>query len=121
MTIQYKIGEKAVRPWGTWEITDIGENYIVKKIIVHPQQILSLQLHHYRNEHWVIVSGTALVTIRNEQQTVTENTHLYIPKETKHRIQNLSNKSICFIEIQTGEILDETDIVRFEDKYGRCR
>lgn len=121
MTIHYKIGEKDTRPWGTWEITDIGTNYIIKKITVLPHQKLSLQLHHHRNEHWIIVSGTVLVTIGDSQKTISENTHLYIPKETKHRLENPTDESICFIEIQTGELLDETDIIRFEDIYGRCQ
>lgn len=119
MTIHYQIGEKDSRPWGIWEIIDIGKNYIVKKITVFPHQTLSLQLHHHRNEHWIIVSGTALVTIDDTQQTASENTHLYIPKRTKHRLENPSDESISFIEIQTGELLDETDIIRFEDKYDR--
>ena len=120
MTIHYKFGEKDTRPWGTWEITDIGTNYIIKKITVIPHQKLSLQLHHHRNEHWIIVSGAAIITIGDTQKAVFENTHFYIPKETKHRLENPTNKSICFIEIQTGDLLDETDIVRFEDNYERC-
>lgn len=119
MSIQYKNDEKKECPWGTWEIMDIGEKYIIKKIIVFPNQSLSLQLHNHRNEHWIIVSGRASVTIGDTTQTVQENTHFYIPYGIKHRIENTTDNIVCFIEIQTGEVLDESDIIRFEDKYGR--
>ncbi len=119
MTITYKIGDKDIRPWGTWEVLDVGTNYIVKRITVLPDKLLSLQLHHHRSEHWIITNGTAEVTLQDTIQSVPQNGHVFIPIETKHRIANKTNEPIIFIEIQTGDLLDETDIVRFKDQYGR--
>jgi len=119
MHINYKIGDKDIRPWGTWETIDIGETYIIKKIIVNPYQALSLQMHTHRNEHWIMVQGSGFITLGENTLTLSENNSLYIPKQTKHRIANKTNKPICFIEIQTGNILDENDIIRFSDIYGR--
>ncbi len=115
----YARGQKDTRPWGTWEVIDAGDGYCVKKICVTPGNILSLQLHHHRAEHWIIVSGEALVTLGDDKFVKKANESVYIPAETKHRIQNNTQQDMTFIEIQTGEKLDESDIVRFEDSYGR--
>lgn len=115
----YARGQKDTRPWGTWEVLDAGDGYCVKKICVTPGNILSLQLHHYRAEHWIIVRGEALVTLGDDKIVKKANESVYIPAETKHRIQNNTQQDMEFIEIQTGENLDENDIVRFEDSYGR--
>ena len=115
----YARGQKDTRPWGTWEVLDAGDGYCVKKICVTPGNILSLQLHHYRAEHWIIVRGEALVTLGDDKSVKKANESVYIPAETKHRIQNNTQQDMEFIEIQTGENLDENDIVRFEDSYGR--
>ena len=115
----YARGQKDTRPWGTWEVIDAGDGYCVKKICVTPGNILSLQLHHHRAEHWIIVSGEALVTLGDDKFVKKANESVYIPAKTKHRIQNNPQKDMTFIEIQTGENLDESDIVRFEDSYGR--
>ncbi len=119
MANNYKKGQKDARPWGTWEILDAGENFCVKRICVTPDNILSLQLHHHRNEHWIIVKGEAVVTLGDKEIILKSDEAIYIPKETEHRIQNKTKKIMEFIEIQTGDNLDENDIVRFEDKYGR--
>lgn len=119
MTIFYKKGDMDTRPWGTWEVIEAGEGYIVKKITVLPGKILSLQLHHHRAEHWIIVSGSAEVTLGENVFTAPQNTAVYIDKEQKHRIANNTDNPMVFIEIQTGDTLDENDIVRFEDRYGR--
>ncbi len=116
----YARGQKDTRPWGTWEVLDAGDGYCVKKICVTPGNILSLQLHHYRAEHWIIVRGEALVTLGDDKIVKKANESVYIPAETKHRIQNNTQQDMEFIEIQTGENLDENDIVRFEDSYGRA-
>lgn len=116
----YARGQKDTRPWGTWEVLDAGDGYCVKKICVTPGNILSLQLHHYRAEHWIIVHGEALVTLGDDKIVKKANESVYIPAETKHRIQNNTQQDMEFIEIQTGENLDENDIVRFEDSYGRA-
>ena len=120
MANSYARGQNDTRPWGTWEVVDCGQGFCVKQINVKPQGILSLQLHHFRAEHWIIVSGTATVTLGNLELTKNAGENIYIPVETKHRIQNNSNETLTFIEVQVGENLDENDIVRFEDKYGRA-
>lgn len=119
MAIGYKLNEQGQRPWGTWEVIGIGNRYIVKKISVNPKSALSLQLHHHRGEHWVIVEGKAVVTVGEDIQELTAGKSVDIPKETKHRIENKTDAPLQFIEIQMGEILDEKDIVRFEDRYNR--
>lgn len=119
MTIHYKLHEKGERPWGEWEVTGIGQKSITKKITVKPHASLSLQLHHHRAEHWVIVSGEPIVTIGDQKHKLKPSEVVDIPAETKHRIENPTDKLVEFIETQTGEILDEADIVRFEDIYNR--
>ncbi len=116
----YKRGDHDTRPWGTWEVLDAGDGFCVKKITVNPGGILSLQLHHFRSEHWTIVQGTAVVTLGEEKITVGQNEHVFIPVETKHRIQNDTTEEVVFVEIQAGDNLDEKDIVRYEDNYGRA-
>lgn len=120
MANNYKRGDHDTRPWGTWEVLDAEDNFCVKRICVTPGNILSLQLHHYRSEHWIIVKGEAVVTLGDEKIVRKANESVYIPAETKHRIQNDTAENMEFIEIQTGENLDENDIVRLEDKYGRA-
>lgn len=120
MKNRYNKGDKDTRPWGTWEVIDSGNGFCVKKICVTPGNILSLQLHHFRAEHWVIVEGQAVVTLGEEKIVRKANESVYIPAELKHRIANDSDKNVVFIEIQTGDNLDENDIVRFEDSYGRA-
>ncbi len=119
MKICYKMGEKDQRPWGEWETIDVGETYIVKRITVHPGGKLSLQKHNYRNEHWIIVQGKAFVTLGEEQKIYQENDHIFIPVKTTHRVENKETSNLIFIEIQTGDILDEKDIIRLDDKYNR--
>lgn len=121
MANNYKRGEHDIRPWGTWEVLDAGDGFCVKRICVTPGNILSLQLHHFRAEHWIIVKGEAVVTLGEDKIVKKANESIYIPVETKHRIQNNSKENMEFIEIQTGENLDENDIVRFEDSYGRVK
>ena len=107
------------RPWGTYETIDIGERYQVKRITVNPGSALSLQMHHHRAEHWVVVTGTARVTRGEETFLVTENQSTYIPLGVKHRLDNPGKFPLEMIEVQSGGYLGEDDIVRFEDNYGR--
>ena len=107
------------RPWGSYETTDIGERFQTKRIIVNPGEALSLQLHHHRSEHWVVVSGVAAVTIGDEERTLAENESVYIPAGTRHRLANPGAEPLHLIEVQCGGYLGEDDIVRFEDKYAR--
>ena len=119
MANNYVRGQKDTRPWGTWEVIDCGETFCVKRIKVTPGSKLSLQLHHHRAEHWIIVKGTALVTLGDEVLTKKTDEHVFIPVETKHRIENATDSDVEFIEVQAGDNLDENDIVRLEDVYGR--
>lgn len=107
------------RPWGHFDSIDMGERYQVKRITVNPGAILSLQMHHHRAEHWIVVSGTAQVTRGEETFMVTENQSTYIPVGTKHRLENTGSIPLEMIEVQSGSYLGEDDIVRFEDVYGR--
>jgi len=115
----YKIGEHDTRPWGKWQIIDCGDNYCVKRITVLPGEILSLQRHQYRAEHWTITSGIATVTLGKKILTIKQDEHIYIPVGQWHRIENRGKETLIFIEVQTGDNLDESDIERSEDKYGR--
>lgn len=119
MSVNYKIGEQDTRPWGTWQTIDVGENYVVKRITVNPNGKLSLQKHQFRSEHWIISEGTALVTLDSLTRPYKANSHIYIQKGQVHRIENKEKTPLIFIEIQTGEILDENDIQRLEDIYNR--
>ena len=108
------------RPWGTYQVIDRGNGYKVKRIEVFPGGMLSLQLHHHRDEHWTIVSGEAYVTKGEDVLFLKGNDSVFIPKTIKHRLHNRSNKSCVLIEVQYGDYLGEDDIVRLEDKYKRC-
>jgi mannose-1-phosphate guanylyltransferase/mannose-6-phosphate isomerase len=111
---------KVRRPWGFYDSIDHGERFQVKRIVVSPGAKLSLQMHHHRAEHWVVVSGTALVTRGEEQFLLSENESTYIPLGTTHRLENPGKVPLEIIEIQSGTYLGEDDIVRFNDTYGRC-
>jgi mannose-1-phosphate guanylyltransferase/mannose-6-phosphate isomerase len=107
------------RPWGYYHSLDNGTRYQVKRIMVKPGGRLSLQLHHHRSEHWVIVRGTAQVTVGNDVKTVHENESIYIPIGSPHRLENPGKIDLELIEVQTGSYLGEDDIVRIEDDYRR--
>jgi mannose-1-phosphate guanylyltransferase/mannose-6-phosphate isomerase len=107
------------RPWGSYETTDVGERFQTKRIIVNPGEALSLQLHRHRSEHWVVVSGVAMVTIGDDVRRLAENESVYIPAGTRHRLANPGAEPLHLIEVQCGSYLGEDDIVRFEDKYAR--
>jgi len=105
------------RPWGNFKVLDKGNGYKVKTITVKPGAKLSLQSHNHRSEHWVVVNGTALVTKGDE--TITVNDYIFIPVKMKHRIENPGNTPLVLVEVQTGEYLEEDDIIRYDDDYGR--
>jgi mannose-1-phosphate guanylyltransferase/mannose-6-phosphate isomerase len=111
---------KVRRPWGFYDSIDHGERFQVKRIVVTPGAKLSLQMHHHRAEHWVVVRGTALVTRGEEQFLLSENESTYIPLGTRHRLENPGKVPLEIIEVQSGTYLGEDDIVRFNDTYGRC-
>ncbi|QNJ27920.1 mannose-1-phosphate guanylyltransferase/mannose-6-phosphate isomerase [Synechococcus sp. A15-24] len=114
-----KAHRKIYRPWGAYTGVTEGNRWQVKRISVNPGASLSLQMHHHRAEHWVVVKGTALVERDGEQQLVGENQSTYIPLGCKHRLSNPGRIPVELIEVQSGEYLGEDDIVRFEDRYGR--
>lgn len=107
------------RPWGSYDGVDAGERFQVKRIVVKPGASLSLQMHHHRAEHWIVVRGTAKVTRGDETLLVAENESTYIPLGMKHRLENPGKLPLEMIEVQSGAYLGEDDIVRFEDHYGR--
>jgi mannose-1-phosphate guanylyltransferase/mannose-6-phosphate isomerase len=108
------------RPWGSFEGVDMGERFQVKRLTVNPGASLSLQMHHHRAEHWIVVSGTARVTCGDRQFLLAENQSTYIPIGTRHRLENPGSIPLEIIEVQSGTYLGEDDIVRFEDVYNRA-
>lgn len=110
---------KVHRPWGWYDSLDVGARFQVKRIVVNPGASLSLQMHHHRAEHWVVVSGTAEVTNGDKVTLLTENQSTYIPLGNVHRLRNPGKVPLEIIEVQSGSYLGEDDIVRFEDTYGR--
>ena len=113
------IHRKVFRPWGSYDGVDAGERFQVKRIVVKPGGILSLQMHHHRAEHWIVVSGTARITRGEEVFLLSENQSTFIPLGTTHRLENPGRVALEMIEVQSGSYLGEDDIVRFEDVYGR--
>jgi mannose-1-phosphate guanylyltransferase/mannose-6-phosphate isomerase len=111
---------KVYRPWGAYEGIDIGERFQVKRITVNPGGKLSLQMHHHRAEHWIVVSGTAKVTCGDSVTLLSENQSTYIPIGMNHRLENPGKLPLHLIEVQSGSYLGEDDIVRFEDVYQRA-
>lgn len=116
---RYKVGDSDKRPWGDWAVLDVGPGYIVKRIRVNPGQRLSLQFHHHRAEDWTVIGGTGVVEIAGTPVAVSAGTHVHIPTLATHRIANTGDTILSFIEIQRGDVLDESDIVRLSDDYGR--
>ncbi len=110
---------KIYRPWGYYDSVDAGSRFQVKRIVVNPGASLSLQMHHHRAEHWIVVSGTARVTCGDQNVLLSENQSTYIPIGTRHRLENPGKVPLEIIEVQSGAYLGEDDIVRFEDSYGR--
>jgi mannose-1-phosphate guanylyltransferase/mannose-6-phosphate isomerase len=116
---EYSLHREVFRPWGSYDSIDTGERFQVKRLKLHPGGLLSLQMHHHRAEHWVVVSGTARITRGDEVFLLEENQSTYIPIGVRHRIENPGRIPLHIIEVQSGAYLGEDDIVRFEDRYGR--
>jgi mannose-1-phosphate guanylyltransferase/mannose-6-phosphate isomerase len=112
--------KRVYRPWGYYESIDDGDRFQVKRIMVKPGAALSLQMHHHRAEHWIVVSGTAKVTCDDNTVLLSENQSTYIPLGTKHRLENPGKLPLFLVEVQSGSYLGEDDIVRFEDVYKRA-
>ena len=116
---EHSLHREVFRPWGSYDSIDNGDRFQVKRLTIKPGAVLSLQLHHHRAEHWIVVAGTAQITRGEEVFLLEENQSTYIPLGVKHRIQNPGKIPLHVIEVQSGTYLGEDDIVRFEDQYGR--
>ncbi|MGB3298742.1 MAG: phosphomannose isomerase type II C-terminal cupin domain [Phormidesmis sp.] len=108
-----------LRPWGAFTILEEGAGYKIKRIEVKPGHRLSLQMHHHRSEHWIVVSGTAKVTCGDQEIMLCTNQSTYVPACTNHRLENSGVIPLVLIEVQNGEYLGEDDITRFQDDYAR--
>ncbi|EGQ5285049.1 mannose-1-phosphate guanyltransferase [Enterobacter hormaechei] len=116
---EHHIHREVYRPWGKYDSIDAGERYQVKRITVKPGEGLSVQMHHHRAEHWVVVAGTAKVTIDGEVKLLGENESIYIPLGATHCLENPGKIPLDLIEVRSGSYLEEDDIIRFQDRYGR--
>jgi mannose-1-phosphate guanylyltransferase/mannose-6-phosphate isomerase len=116
---EHSLHREVFRPWGSYDSIDAGHRFQVKRLTVKPGASMSLQLHHHRAEHWIVVEGTARITRNDEVFLLQENQSTYIPVGAKHRIENPGKITLQMIEVQSGSYLGEDDIVRFEDRYGR--
>jgi mannose-1-phosphate guanylyltransferase / mannose-6-phosphate isomerase len=117
----YKLHQTVYRPWGDYTVLEVGERFKIKRIVVKPGQRLSLQMHHHRSEHWVVVSGMAKVTNGDQEFFVAPNESTFIPAGTGHRLENPGVLDLVMIEVQSGDYVGEDDIVRFNDSYGRVK
>jgi mannose-1-phosphate guanylyltransferase/mannose-6-phosphate isomerase len=116
---EHVLHREVYRPWGSYDSIDFGHRFQVKRLTIKPGAKLSLQLHHHRAEHWVVVSGTARITCGDREFLLEENQSTYIPIGVRHCIENPGKIPLHIIEVQSGSYLGEDDIVRFEDRYGR--
>ena len=117
----YKKKNVYYRPWGRYVNLFEGKGFLIKELFVKPKGILSLQKHHHRSEHWLVTQGTPKITLNKDSFSKKQNDHIFIPLEAIHRIQNPGNKPVKIIEAQVGSILKESDIVRYQDVYGRVK
>ena len=117
--VEHEIHRKVHRPWGSYEVLDEGPGFQVKRLVVDPNAALSLQKHSHRAEHWVVVRGTARVTVDGRQYDLGENESTYVPPGAAHRLENAGESPLEIVEVQTGDYLGEDDIVRLSDDYGR--
>ena len=115
----YKLHRTVHRPWGTYTVLEEGPRFKIKRIEVKPGASLSLQMHHHRSEHWIVVSGKAKVTNGDRTLILSTNESTYIPAGHKHRLENIDSEMLVMIEVQSGSYTGEDDIVRFDDEYGR--
>jgi len=119
MRSEWKMHREVYRPWGKYDSIDNGHGFQVKRITVKPKAKLSIQMHHHRAEHWIVVSGIAMVTNGDKSFLLSENESTYIPVGVIHSLENIGESDLKIIEVQTGSYLGEDDIVRFDDRYGR--
>jgi mannose-6-phosphate isomerase len=117
--VRYEIGDHEDRPWGNWRVVDAAANFITKRVEVTAGHRLSLQFHRHRSEHWVIVAGNGVATVDDTTTQLKPGDHVIIPCGARHRIQNTGAEPLVFVEVQFGDILDESDITRLDDDYAR--
>jgi mannose-6-phosphate isomerase-like protein (cupin superfamily) len=117
--VRYAVGNRDERPWGTWEVLAVGVGYTLKRIVVSPGQRLSLQYHEFRAEHWTVVQGCAEAEIDGVCHALAAGEHVFVPLHAPHRVRNTGSEPLVIIEVQTGAYLDEHDIIRLSDDYGR--
>jgi mannose-6-phosphate isomerase-like protein (cupin superfamily) len=117
---EHRVHRTVERPWGSYTVLEKGERYQIKRVVIHPNQKLSLQIHRHRSEHWVVISGTARVTRGNDIYYVHPNESTYIPVSTVHRLENPGRIPLQIIEVQNGDYVEEDDIERLDDDYGRA-
>jgi mannose-1-phosphate guanylyltransferase len=115
----FRVHRTVSRPWGTYTVLEEGPRFKIKRIVVKPGASLSMQMHHHRSEHWVVVRGAARVINEGRESMIHENESTYIRAGNKHRLENPGKLELVLIEVQSGEYVGEDDIVRFDDKYGR--
>ena len=118
---QNTVAATELRPWGSFTILEEGRGYKIKRIDVKSGHRLSLQMHHHRSEHWIVVSGTAKVVCGDREHVLSSNQSTYVPQCTPHRLENPGVIPLVLIEVQNGEYLGEDDIVRFQDDYARAQ
>ena len=117
----YRLGQSGARPWGSWQVLAVGPRYIVKRVEVLPGGRLSLQYHEFRAERWTLVQGAGEAEIGEERRILEVGAHVLIPVGVSHRLSNVGDEPLVVIEVQMGRRLDEADIVRVADDYGRVR
>jgi mannose-6-phosphate isomerase len=120
-SLPHGLGVSESRPWGSFTILEEARGYKIKRIEVKPGHRLSLQMHHHRSEHWIVVSGTARVLCGETEQVLSSNQSTYVPQCTAHRLENPGVIPLILIEVQNGEYLGEDDIIRFQDDYARIQ
>ncbi len=113
------VASTELRPWGSFSVLEEGKGYKIKRIEVKPGHRLSLQMHHHRSEHWIVVAGTAKVVCGEREALIFSNQSTYVPPCTSHRLENPGVIPLILIEVQNGEYLGEDDIIRFQDDYSR--
>jgi len=117
---KYNKNEVGNRPWGRWAVLDAGPGFTVKRIEVEPGHRLSLQYHHHRSEHWLVIDGEGEVEIDEMTISIKQRSHVHIPLKAVHRVKNTGKNTLIILELQQGDVLDEDDIVRLEDDYARA-
>ncbi|MEO1200743.1 MAG: phosphomannose isomerase type II C-terminal cupin domain [Pseudomonadota bacterium] len=119
-TVRYETGDRDERPWGSWEVIATGPRHTVKQLIIQPGKRHSLQFHNHRSEHWIVVAGTGEIELDDKRVRVGYGDHVLIETGMRHRLTCTGTQPMTLIEVQIGDVLDEADIIRVEDDFGRA-